>query len=269
MALGQRLKQARLEKGFSQRQLCGDTITRNMLSQIENGSAKPSMDTLSYLAARLEKSVSYFLEETVSLSPNREQMLRARKAYTEGNYKEVCQLLAGCDGEDLSQERWLLECIALMEQAAQALKDGKDIFAGNLLERADAAGKKTPYDTSALQRQRLLMRYQADPEAAGELVKALPEDYREFYLRAQALLQTEDYDRAAGLLDGMENDDIQWHRLRAQAALGQKDYEKAILCFQVAEQQQPLESAKGLEQCYLALEDYKMAYHYACKQRNL
>lgn len=34
MELGQRLKQARLEAGMSQRQLCGDVITRNMLSQI-------------------------------------------------------------------------------------------------------------------------------------------------------------------------------------------------------------------------------------------
>ena len=34
--LGQRLKEARIEAGLSQRQLCGDTITRNMLSQIES-----------------------------------------------------------------------------------------------------------------------------------------------------------------------------------------------------------------------------------------
>ena len=61
MALGERIRQARLEMGLSQRQLCGDTITRNMLSLIENGSAKPSMDTLCVLAARLEKPVSYFL----------------------------------------------------------------------------------------------------------------------------------------------------------------------------------------------------------------
>jgi transcriptional regulator with XRE-family HTH domain len=53
MELGQRLRQARLEAGLSQRQLCGDTITRNMLSLIENGSARPSMDTLRCLAARL------------------------------------------------------------------------------------------------------------------------------------------------------------------------------------------------------------------------
>ena len=39
MELGQKVKQARLELGLSQRQLCGDVITRNMLSKIENGEA--------------------------------------------------------------------------------------------------------------------------------------------------------------------------------------------------------------------------------------
>ena len=63
MELGQLLKQARLEAGLSQRQLCGDEITRNMLSQIENGSAKPSMETLRYFATQLGKPISFFLEE--------------------------------------------------------------------------------------------------------------------------------------------------------------------------------------------------------------
>ena len=50
MDLGQKLRQARLEAGLSQRQLCGEEITRNMLSQIENGTARHSMDTLRFLA---------------------------------------------------------------------------------------------------------------------------------------------------------------------------------------------------------------------------
>ena len=46
MTLGEKIRQARLDAHLSQRELCGDVITRNMLSQIENGSARPSMDTL-------------------------------------------------------------------------------------------------------------------------------------------------------------------------------------------------------------------------------
>lgn len=43
MELGEKLRLARLEAGLSQRALCGDEITRNMLSRIENGAARPSM----------------------------------------------------------------------------------------------------------------------------------------------------------------------------------------------------------------------------------
>ena len=80
MDIGQRLKQARLEAGLSQRQLCGDVITRNMLSQIENGSARPSMDTLRYLSSRLGKPMGYFLEEDAVTSPNQQVMEQARQA---------------------------------------------------------------------------------------------------------------------------------------------------------------------------------------------
>ncbi len=66
MALGEKLRQARLEAGLSQRQLCGDQITRNMLSQIENGAANPSMATLQYLSQKLGKPVGYFLEDSAA-----------------------------------------------------------------------------------------------------------------------------------------------------------------------------------------------------------
>ena len=81
MELGEKLRQARLEAGLSQRQLCGEEITRNMLSQIENGSAKPSMDTLRYFAQRLGKPVSWFLEEEGAISPNSQVMAAARAAF--------------------------------------------------------------------------------------------------------------------------------------------------------------------------------------------
>ena len=100
MELGEKLKQARLEAGLSQRQLCGDAITRNMLSQIENGSAKPSMATLRYLAERLGKSVSFFLEEDAVLSPNQAVMAEIRTAYDAKNLDAMAA--------EKSKEIWIL-----------------------------------------------------------------------------------------------------------------------------------------------------------------
>ena len=78
---------------MSQRQLCGETITRNMLSQIEHGTANPSVATLQYLAARLGKSVSYFLEEDALTTPNQAVMARARAAFDSGDFPETVKIL--------------------------------------------------------------------------------------------------------------------------------------------------------------------------------
>ena len=83
--LGQRIKEARLAKKMTQTEVVGSFITRNMLSQIENGSARPSMKTLQYLSARLGKPVSFFLEEEGAVSPNRRSMDRAREAFDAGD----------------------------------------------------------------------------------------------------------------------------------------------------------------------------------------
>ena len=64
MELSQKLKQARLDAGLSQKALCGDQITRNMLSQIENGSARPSMDTLRYAFSTVIISVNPVISRT-------------------------------------------------------------------------------------------------------------------------------------------------------------------------------------------------------------
>ncbi len=59
--IGRRIKKKRTEAGLTQAALCGDRITRNMLSRIETGDAHPSLDTLLYLADKLKTPASYFL----------------------------------------------------------------------------------------------------------------------------------------------------------------------------------------------------------------
>lgn len=58
--LGQKIREIRLSKGITQRELAGEKITRNMLSLIESGTASPSISTLSYLASRLQTPIGYF-----------------------------------------------------------------------------------------------------------------------------------------------------------------------------------------------------------------
>lgn len=121
MELGEKLRNARLEAGLSQRQLCGDVITRNMLSQIENGSANPSMATLQYLAGKLGKPISFFLQEETVLSPNPAILQQARQAYAQRRYDAVLALAGRYQGPDpLFDEEWHYLCalsgLALAEQ---------------------------------------------------------------------------------------------------------------------------------------------------------
>lgn len=60
MRPGERIRERRRELGLTQAALAGDCITRNMLSQIEEGKASPSLATLQYLADRLGMPMGYF-----------------------------------------------------------------------------------------------------------------------------------------------------------------------------------------------------------------
>lgn len=272
MELGQKIKAARLEAGLSQRQLCGEEITRNMLSLIENGSARPSMDTLQYLAGRLGKTVAYFLEEQVVTSPNQPVMERARSARSAGNPEGAVEILAGYRSPDqvFDRERWLLEALSLMDAAEKALEAGKPVYAAQLLGRAGLAGKNTDYYTPELERRRLLLQFRAKPEAAGALARELPELTPELLLRARAALDAGDPAMCGRLLDGAApNTGGQWNFLRAEAYLALGEYAMAAEHYRRAEADYPRKTARRLEECYREVGDFKQAYFYACRVREL
>ena len=66
--LGERIRTTRMELGLTQAQLAGSELSKSFISLIETGRTKPSIATLTLLAARLQKPVGYFLEQDTSLS---------------------------------------------------------------------------------------------------------------------------------------------------------------------------------------------------------
>ena len=263
MELGQRLKQARLDAGMSQRQLCGDTITRNMLSQIENGTARPSMDTLRYLAQRLGKPMGYFLEEQAVTSPNQAVMARARAAFSR-DCADALQILEEYRGEDpvFDGEYHLLCALCAMALAQKALDQGRHAYAMTLLEEAAAHGRQTPYYTEATERSRLLLCFAARPELASELALRLLDPMPEILLRAKA---EADPVRQAKILDAAPEQTGPWHLQRAQVCMAQGNYAKAIDHLEAAPKSKAVYAQ--LELCCKELEDYKGAYFYALKAR--
>ena len=257
MELGQRIKAARLEAGLSQRQLCGQTITRNMLSLIENGTARPSMETLQYLAGQLGKPMGWFLGE--QLPPNREAMARAREAFRHGAWEDALSALDGFKGPDpeLEDEKQLLFYLASLNLAEAALQTQRLPYARYLLEQAAQAS--SPYITAALQCQLQLLQAKAGLEIspdgdeilltlAGQCLEAQPQ-------RALVLLEAARDHNAADWL---------WLAGRANCALGH--YSLAATQLGAVEHLHP-QALPLLEVCFRELGDFEKAYAYACKQR--
>lgn len=224
MDLGGKIRRARLEAGLSQRQLCGEEITRNMLSLIENGSAKPSMKTLGYLAEKLGKPLSWFLDE---------------------------------NGDDNAA---LAASAANLRRAREALADGKDVFAKELLENVTAP---------ELQREKLLLFARIPGSAAAEIVKALPSLDEELLLRAQVALEAGEGERCGQLLEAAEDQaSPEWNLLMGRLYVQTQSWEAASICLERSEEKYP-EAVSLLEQCFREMGDFKRAYEYACKQREL
>lgn len=265
MELGEKLKQARLEAGLSQRQLCGEEITRNMLSQIENGSAHPSVSTLRYLSRRLGKPLSYFLEETAVLSPNLSCMEQAREACKRQDWSAALTALAQFRQPDavLEEEQKRLCFLCSCKAAEQAMAEGKAPYAAVLLQQA--AGHSVE---SATERQRLLLLAKTGQVPLCQVVAALPSLDEELLLRGECALTQGNLKRAESCLEAAEDHTApRWNLLRGQVYEKQKDYAAAARCLLSAEAAYPRQVFPLLEICYRELGDYRKAYEYACKQR--
>lgn len=261
MTLGKRIKQARLAAGLSQSALCGDKITRNMLSLIENDAAIPSVDTLRYLAARLGKPMGFLLDGEAA-SPNGRLLAQARNAPPE----EALVLLKEYEAPDSVHDSeynllLLLSCLACAEKALSAKKTG---YCRELLAQAEQAAKHTPYDTADLKRRRLLLTFFLDQSKAQDLEAQLPPEEETYLLHAAAALQRKDFSRCRAYLAAYESEKAVF--LRAESYFMEKDYVSAAREYEKLPGNSDI--YRRLEQCYQGLDDYKQAYFYACKQRD-
>ena len=264
MELGEKLKQARLAAGLSQRALCGSVITRNMLSQIENGTARPSMDTLRYLAGVLGKPMGYFLEEDETPNP----MEQARAAFRNGKYEEALSFLHQIPQTEGEDERGLLELLSFLALAEQAIGEKRLPYARQLLQSAAQAEMKTIYASEQLRQKRLILLSRAGAGPAAELANQLPGNDEALLLRARGALERGDLVACGNYLRACEDqEDAMWHLISGEMFLRSEVFSQAAVHYRAAEEEFPEECYGPLERCYSAMEDYKQAYEYACKRR--
>ncbi len=255
MELGEKIKSARLAAGLSQRQLCGGAITRNMLSQIENGRANPSMDTLRLLAQALNRPLCDFVED--ASSPNMDTMRRARQAYAAGSPETALEILSQYRAPDeaLDAEKGLLTRLCCLALAEQAIEADRLPYARTLLAQAQA--QQTVYPANALEMAVLLSR-------AGE-ENELPSLDETLYVYAQDALRRGQPGQASAYLNAMQSRTAQWRLAMGNALYGQKDYQNAKEQLVLAGE--PAEALPMLEVCCRETGDFQGAYNYACRRR--
>lgn len=272
MNLGEKLRLARVEAGLSQRELCGDRITRNMLSQIENGLASPSVATLQYLAQGLGKPVSYFLDEDSVVSPNLTVMEDARGAFDREDYEGAAARLRDFREPDpiFCREWKLLTLLTLLALAEKALGEGRQGYARELLQQAGEMEDGLLGILPELKTRRILLQARLRGAQPQLLAAQLPDLDELLILQARAALAGGDSDRCGRLLDAAgDQEDPDWNMLRGRTYLRRLAYSDAARCFHAAEAAYPRETAAALERCYRELGDYRLAYQYACRSREL
>jgi len=144
--LGAKVRRLRIASQMTQAELAGDQITRNMLSQIENGSALPSLSTIQYLAQKLDIPAGYFFAEEEDEFQYRkmQKSKEIRRAYESRAWQrcmELCQENLGGSDDELN----MILCQCAYQLALQAFADGRLCAAHTCFVQTLAYASQTLY----------------------------------------------------------------------------------------------------------------------------
>lgn len=144
-SLGKKIKNLRLKKGMTQAELAGETITRNMLSQIENETALPSVGTVLELAEKLETPAEYFFSEINTPEPFHKLLFieKIRKAYALGDYGKCIHRLDHLGVSD--DETEYLYAKSYFARARDFYREGRLSASEECFVKALFHAKKTVY----------------------------------------------------------------------------------------------------------------------------
>jgi transcriptional regulator with XRE-family HTH domain len=155
--LGARIKEARLARQMTQSELVGEFITRNMLSQIESGSAAPSMKTLEYLSDKLDIPMSALVAEPAGeLCQDVDLLTLAKNGLQARDYPGVLQLCAGFP-QALWDEAQALSARAHFELAKARIKEKDFRAAIDCLEAAQTCSQNGIYLSNTINAQSTLL----------------------------------------------------------------------------------------------------------------
>lgn len=294
MDIGKKVKKARISKAMTQSELAGDKITRNMLSQIENGSAMPSVATITYIAEKLGIPTGYFLCESKNDFFYRKMLCidSVKKAYFNGEYQKCVEICKDSLSE-YDDEICMILCECHFRLGRDFFKKGHLKSSHKELNAALHYAGKTVYNVNWVR-----IASSVHLEFIGELLPSLrfePQDSYTFdidalvftdmykYMRANTLIEKgKDIDKDIDNIENLclwdfENLALARH-IEARLKMKNKDYGGAIELMRVtAEDEKFKEYGSALlcvlysdmEICFRETKDFEHAYEYATKKSEL
>ena len=281
MNIGKRIRQLRLSKLMTQADLAGDQITRNMLCNIERGTALPSLPTAMYLAGRLGVPVGLLLAEDGGEFPYRKmiEMPNIRRAFAAGDFTGCLSLLHSSFPEERDDELSLLCAEAEFGAAKCAFEEGRFRRAAAAFDRGVTAAEQTVYDTDSLRaRTAVYFRYLSGtsptlssdilPESEVAGARAFGDEFCEYYMALDALENGRDGEVAAYL--ARQEKSLYATRIRALILMKKEEYVQAQETLETLLSNPELsvgallyEIFGDLDLCCRKNDDYKRAYEFA------
>lgn len=281
MNIGKRIRQLRLSKLMTQADLAGDQITRNMLCNIERGTALPSLPTAVYLARRLGVPVGLLLAEDGEEFPYRKmiELPNIRRAFAAKDFSGCLALLQSAFPEEQDDELSLIRAEAEFGSACAAFEDGRFRRAAAAFDRAVIAAEQTVYDTASLYaRAAVYFRYLSSvsptlssdvlPEETVAGARALGDEFCEYFMALDALENGRDGEVAAYLERQAKS--LYAARIRALILMKKEEYREAQGALETLLDRPELsvgallyEVFGDLDLCCRKNDDYKRAYEFA------
>lgn len=274
MTIGEKIKAQRRRLGYTQADVAGDYISRNMLSLIESGNATPSLETLRYLADTLHLPIEYLVSEKASLSPFLKLQLEGEilESFNQEKYKKVLFLI-----DKLGQFDDLLALLgaeAAYRYARKKLAEGSLESAKSYLLRVDEYLSKSKIDSPMLRAKVALASSIAQNISSPKLnfdeanylsliKKSTDEEFFHYY--------------SMDLNYSYENEILSLH-MQAKEQMRKRNYQAAILLLTQAEDIKTADNYEAfvflgiysdLETCYKELADFEKAYRYVTKRLSM
>lgn len=287
MNIGKRIRQLRLSKLMTQADLAGDQITRNMLCNIERGTALPSLPTAMYLAGRLGVPVGLLLAEEGGEFPYRKmiEMPNIRRAFAAGDFTGCLSLLHSSFPAERDDELSLLCAEAEFGAARNAFEEGRFRRAAAAFDRGVTAAGQTVYDTDSLRaRTAVYFRYLSgvSPTLSSDILpenevagaRAFGDEFCEYFMALDALENGRDGEVAAYLT--RQEKSLYAACIRALILMKKEEYQEAEEALEALLARPELsvgallyEIFGDLDLCCRKNDDYKRAYEFAGSRMGL